>query len=339
MTAPVPAPVVTHLQTPDPLKALYMTSWIAATPHLRTRLTKLLDTTELNAVVIDIKDDTGKITFLVEDPYLKQIGSAENRIADVRELISALHAKHVYVIGRIAVFQDAYLPKVRPELALHRISNGKLWSDRKGLLWLNQRDAEVWKYTVQIAREAYAQGFDEINFDYIRFPSDGDIQDIDYGHGTTTILNKPKELEKFFAYLRTELPGMTLSADLFGQITSSEDDMGIGQSLERAALYFDYIAPMVYPSHYYPGFLNMKNPAAQPYEVVKYALLQGSLKLQNASSSPAKLRPWLQDFSLGTNYTPAMVRAQIKATHDAGLTSWMLWDPGNHYSAAALLPK
>ena len=331
----------THQATPQSVKAIYMTSWVAGTPRIREHLLELLKSTELNAVVIDVKDATGKIAFSVEDPYLEELHVAEARVRDLPDLIRKLHEFHIYVIGRVAVFEDPYLPTIKPTLALHRKSTGAIWHDQKGMAWLDQRSPAVWEYIVHIAREAYAQGFDEINFDYVRFPSDGATDDIDYALPQGQKLDKPAELEKFFRYLHGELSdlGAPLSADLFGQITSSKDDMGIGQSIERAAPYFDYLAPMVYPSHYSPGFLNLKNPAAHPYEVVEYALLSGSIKLVEASSTPAKLRPWLQDFSLATPYTPAMVRAQIKATYDAGLTSWMLWDPGNHYSPEALLPK
>jgi len=343
IAAPAPSVLpVTHVSTPDAVKALYMTSWVAGTPSIRERVLKLITDTEINAIVIDIKDDTGRIAFAVNDPDLQEIASATRRIRDVRELIERLHKDETYVIGRVSVFQDAYLPTVRPDLALRSKSTGEPWQDRRGLHWLDQRNPEVWDYIAKVAREAYSQGFDEINFDYIRFPSDGNLADIDYRLSSTTILNRPAELNKFFAYLDREVrsQGIPISADLFGQITSELDDMGIGQTIEGAAPYFDAIAPMVYPSHYYPGFIGLEKPAANPYSIVKYALDKGVSKLRIASSSPLLLRPWLQDFNLGEiNYTPEMVRAQIQATYDAGLTSWMLWDPSNRYSKDALLPE
>ncbi|MBI5138645.1 MAG: putative glycoside hydrolase [Candidatus Vogelbacteria bacterium] len=333
-----PEIIVTHRETPDAVKAIYMTSWVASTPSIRERLIRIVDTTEINSIVIDVKDDTGRIAYESDNVLIKSYGSYDGRIKDLKKFIAVLHDKNIYVIGRIAVFQDSFLPTVKPELALHNTKTGLIWKDRKSQLWLNQLNPIVWEYVATVAKDAYAQGFDEINFDYIRFPSDGNISEIDYGMASTTVLNKPQELNKFFAYLRKEVgdEGIPISADLFGQITSEKDDMGIGQTIAGAAKYFDYIAPMIYPSHYYSGYMGLSKPVDHPYEVVKYALLQGSMKLTNASSSPSKLRPWLQDFSLGTTYTPAMVKTQIKATYDSGLTSWMLWDPSNKYSESAL---
>jgi len=337
-TRSIPLPI-THIATPDPLKAVYMTGWVAGTPHLRDHILELIDATELNAVVLDVKDDTGRISFLVNDQELLRTGASERRIRDIDGLIRDLHARNIYVIGRIAVFQDRFLPTVRPDLALHAKSTGEVWRDRKGLTWLQPRSLAVWEYTARIAREAYSRGFDEINFDYVRFPTDGSIEDLDFGLTGTTTLHKVAEMGKFFAYLHKEVRqrGIPTSADIFGQITSEKNDMGIGQSLEVAARNFDYVAPMVYPSHYSTGFLGLAKPAEHPYTVVHYALVEGVKKLVAASSTPAQLRPWLQDFDLGVTYTAAMVRDQIRATNDAGLTSWMLWDPSNGYTKEALL--
>ncbi len=337
-TPKVPEFVVTHLPTPEPLKALYLTSWAAGTKSFRDHILKLTDETEINSLVIDIKDYSGRIAFPVINPVLIKIGSQELRIPDVKEFIGKLHKKGIYVIGRVAVFQDAFLVAKRPELAVKRESDNGVWRDRKGIPWLDAGAREVWDYTIAISRDAYAVGFDEINFDYIRFPSDGDMKDIAYTHFNSASSTRVKQMEKFFKYLDKGLNDLPLptSVDLFGLTTSSADDLGIGQKLEIAAPYFDYIAPMVYPSHYASGYLGFANPATKPYEVVKNSLDLASLKLLNASSSPQKLRPWLQDFDLGADYTAEMVRAQIQAVYDAGLTSWMLWDPSNKYTVGGL---
>jgi hypothetical protein len=334
-----------HLATPEPLKAIYMSSWVAATPSIREKLVKLIDDTEINAIVIDIKDATGMIAFAVEDPELQKVGSADRRIRDLREFLKLLHEKNIYVIGRVATFQDPYFVKLHPELAVKRASDGGVWKDRKGLSWIDPGSEEAWKYILAIAKESYAAGFDEINFDYIRFPSDGNMKDIAYPWSGTRV--KSDVLAGFFAYLSRELKpsGMVISADLFGMTTTAADDLGIGQVLEKALPNFDYIAPMIYPSHYPPGFNGYKNPAAVPYETISYALEGAVAKVAAASTtphfrkgtvSPNQIRPWLQDFDLGADYTAAMVRAQITATYDAGLTSWMLWDPSNKYTREAL---
>jgi hypothetical protein len=195
----------------------------------------------------------------------------------------------------------------------------------------------VWEYLAAIGDEAYADGFDELNFDYIRFPSDGDMADISYPYSQNQV--KSEVLKDFFAYLGDHFhpEGIPISADLFGMTTSNHDDLGIGQVLENALAHFDYVAPMVYPSHYPPNFDGYKNPAANPYEIIQFALSKGVDRAITASTTPSKLRPWLQDFSIGhTDYTPEMVRAQITATYDVGLTSWMMWNAANHYTASAL---
>mgnify|MGYP003394178672 CR=1 FL=1 len=336
----VPKPVVfvaTHVKTPEPLKAIYMSSWVAGTSRIREPLVQLIEDTELNAIVIDIKDYTGRISFNPEDPTLMAIGSGENRISDVKEFIQSLHEKNIYVIGRIAVFQDPYFVKLHPEASVKKESDKTTaWKDYKGISWMDAGSKEVWEYTVEIGNEAYRVGFDELNFDYIRFPSDGNMRDIYYPHSDGK--NKSEVLEEFFSYLHDAFgpKKIPISADLFGMTTTNTDDLNIGQVLEKALPYFDFIAPMVYPSHYPPGFMGFKNPAAKPYEVVFHSMEKAA---ERASTTPLKLRPWLQDFDLGATYTADMVRAQMKATYDAGLTSWMLWDASNRYTKDALLPE
>ena len=170
---------VSHVKTPEAVKALYMTSWVAATPSIRDRVIKLVDTTEANAVVIDIKDATGKIAFSIDKEPFASLGSSENRISNIKDLISELHTKDIYVIGRIAVFQDPYLIKKWPDQAVKTDTDKKVaWVDRKGIGWFDAGSEKVWDYVVDLAKESHNVGFDEINFDYIRFPSDGNMKDI-----------------------------------------------------------------------------------------------------------------------------------------------------------------
>ncbi len=327
------APPVTHLPTPKPLKAIYMTNWVAGTHDWRASLVKLINETEINAVVIDIKDYSG--------------APVTDRVKDLPAFITELHQNNIYVIGRVASFQDAAAVKTHPTWAVKRASDGGIWRDRKGIPWIDPGTKDYWDYLIAIAKTSHDQGFDEINFDYIRFPSDGNMQDISYpSSGTTT---RAVVLENFFSYLHSQLKptGLVISADLFGLSTVNHDDLGIGQVLERALPYFDYVDPMVYPSHYAPGFQGFKNPADHPYDVVNYSLTEAVKRADLLASTTgtsttgmvAKLRPWLQNFNLGAVYTPAMIQAQIKATYDAGLTSWLLWDPANHYTPAALIKE
>lgn len=350
-------PLITHIKTPAIVKAVYMTSWAAGTASFQKRIFDILDTTEVNSVVIDIKDYSGKLAFKTpNNTYLTEFGSEENRIPDIVGLLQTLHEKNIYVIGRIAVFQDPYFVQKFPDLAVKRKSDGGVWKDKKGISWIDVGAKEVWDYVIAISKEAHSLGFDELNFDYIRFPSDGNMSDIYYpkSHGR----EKPVVMREFFSYLYDNLKlnlgsqgvgsvknedekkdEIMISADFFGLTTTSKDDLNIGQVFEDALPFFDFVSPMVYPSHYPPTYNGYKNPADHPYEIVKFAMDSAVLRATNASTTPQKIRPWLQDFDLGADYTKDMVRAQMKATYDAGLTSWMLWDPRNIYTKEALLKE
>lgn len=329
-----------HIKTPEPVKGIYMTSWVAGTKYWREELINLIDSTELNSVIIDVKDYSGRIAFEVADPELQEIGSSENRIPDIKEFLEYLHGKNIYVIARISVFQDSFLVKKNPELAVKRNNGTTAWKDYKGVAWLDPCAIEVWDYTVKIGKEAERVGFDELNFDYIRFPSDGNMKDIGYSHCPAQF-TKSEIMKDFFSYLKeqlkkTELP---LSADVFGMITTNTDDLNIGQILEKTEPYFDYICPMVYPSHYPTTYDGYKNPALHPYEIISHAMASSSARLLAASSTPSKLRPWLQDFDLGATYDAEMVRKEKQAVYDSGLSSWLLWSPSNKYTTQALDPQ
>jgi len=314
-----------------------MTSWVASTDSIRRGLVKIAEDTEINSIIIDIKDYTGKVAFLMKNQKVLEADSSEDRIKDMKKFLEELHSKNIYVIGRIAVFQDPYLAKARPDLAVKRSDGITNWKDYKGMMWLDPCSKEVWEYTIAIAREAESVGFDELNFDYIRFPSDGNMKDIKYPH-CDPVLAKPDLLENFFYNLKKGLRDLKvpISADLFGMVTVNTDDLNIGQVLERAEPYFDYISPMVYPSHYTKDYNGFPNPAAKPYEVIKLSMDSAVKRLLAASSSPFKLRPWLQDFDLGANYDAAMIRKEKQAVYDAGLNSWLMWSPSNRYTVEAL---
>ncbi|MEI6296027.1 MAG: putative glycoside hydrolase [bacterium] len=331
--------IVTHVKTPERVKAIYVSSWVAGTPSFRNKLIKLIDETELNAVIVDVKDSTGLISFEVSDPFLKSFDTVEKRISDIEGLLDELHSKNIYVIARIASFQDPELVKKRPNLAVLQKSTGKPWGDRKGMHWVDPGSKDAWEYLVAIGKEAYKIGFDELNFDYIRFPSDGNMNDISYRFYNNASTTKAGQIKSFFEYLNKNLKpiGAPLSADLFGMTMTNTDDLNIGQLFENAIPFFDFIAPMVYPSHYPPGFNGYKNPATKPYEIIKFSMDAGVKRSIAASSTPNKIRPWLQDFDMGAVYTADMVRAQMAAAYDAGLNSWMLWDPSNKYTPTALL--
>jgi len=332
---PKPQIVVIHLATPAQVKGIYMSQCVVGTPSFRERLVKLIDTTELNSVIIDIRDYTGKISFTTDNPILKDMVSDACGASDMKSFISELHDKNIYVIGRITVFQNPYYTKAHPEQAV-QTKGGGVWKDNKGLSFVDVGAKPYWDTVVELSKVSYEQGFDEINYDYVRFPSDGPMSQVVYSWGKG--LTKADALKEFFQYLHDKLEptGAILSVDLFGMTTSNYDDLNIGQVLENAAPYFDFVSPMVYPSHYPPTWSGFKNPAANPYEVVKIAMQKGVERLKAMGENPLKLRPWLQDFDLGATYDKEKILAQIKATYDVGLNSWMLWDPKNLYTIEAL---
>jgi hypothetical protein len=347
-------PAVDHVATPEPLKGIYMSQCVVGTPSFRDKLVKLIDDTQLNAVVIDIKDYTGKIGFTTDNPILKDSVSDACGARDMRSFVKTLHEKGIYVIGRITVFQDPYYTKLHPEQSVQSKSRpGQPWKDNKGLSFIDPSAKPYWEYVIALSKEAHdVFGFDELNFDYIRYPSDGPMADVVYPPE-----NRPTALEKFWKHLAEELKptGVKMSADLFGMTTTNTDDLNIGQQLERALPHFDAVMPMVYPSHYPKGFNGLSNPNNYPYEIIHFAMsaaVRRTVATQTpvktlagvaiASTSPQlytkeaysalKMRPWLQDFDYGKDYTVEDVKAQIQGTYDAGLTSWIFWDPGNKYT-------
>lgn len=355
---------VLHISTPEPLKGVYMTACIAGMPTLRQKLVSLIEETELNAVIIDIKDYTGTVSFTTGVSKIDSVSLTGKgcKVLLMKEFVKELHQKGIYVVGRIAVFQDPLYTKLHPELAVQKKSTGTVWKDRKGLSFIDVGAREYWDYIVQLSEESEKVGFDEINFDYIRFPSDGDMSDISFPYTNTT--TKREMLRQFFEYLDSNLKDIPIktSADLFGMVTTNTDDLGIGQVLENALPYFDYIAPMVYPSHYPPNFNGWPDPNKVPYELIKYVMDSAVKRTANLASTTLadlkststivmlpernikrlnknQIRPWLQDNDYPVHYTPLMVKAQIQATYDSGLTSWMLWDPSNTYTKEALIPE
>lgn len=359
-------PAVAHVQIPEAVKALYMTACVVGTKDFRQELVDLVNETEINSIIIDIKDFSGTISFPPQSEELKPAwDAAQCGTSDMREFIASLHEQGIYVIGRITVFQDPFYTARHPELAVQRASDGATWKDHKGLSFIDVSAKPYWDYILKLSRESYALGFDELNFDYVRFPSDGNMKDIHFPQSAAILnahgaLGKQVALEKFFQFLDAELRGdkpadtsvrPIISADLFGMTTTNTDDLNIGQVQERALPYFDYIGPMVYPSHYPNGFNGWSNPNHYPYELMHYVMGEGVRRIDEmlaATSTPAdvkakvhrqQLRPWIQDFDYGGDYGPKEVRAQIQATYDVGLTSWMLWAPSNRYTRGALQDK
>jgi len=356
----------TLTDAPAVVRALYVTGWSAGTKNYLRYLESIFETTQINALVIDVKDATGIVSYATDAPKAKEYKAYHAEIGDIDALIKNLHGKGIYVIGRIVVFEDPVLAKNRPDLAVYDtkktvdVTKPVVWENRQGLAWVDPASTEVWDYNIEIARDAANRGFDEINFDYIRFPTDGQEEAMGFPIWDKKI---PKNfvIKNFFQTLREGLPQTRLSADIFGQTTTNTDDMGIGQIFEDALGYFDYVCPMIYPSHYISGFIGYKNPAEYPYQIVTYAT-DGALARQkvydainnkkvtdateNALIAPApeqtqraRIRPWLQDFNLGAVYDAEMVKKEIQAVKDSmgeDFSGFMLWNPSNVYSVEAV---
>ncbi len=260
-----------HMKTPDAVKAIYMSQCVVGTPSFRDSLVKFIDESELNAVIIDVKDYTGKISFQTDNPLLKDAVSDECGALDMKEFVASLHQKNIYVIARLTTFQSLYYTNIHPEQAVQK-NGGGVWKDHKGLAFVDVGAKPYWDYMIELGKETYAIGFDELNFDYIRFPSDGDMSQAVYSYDVGK--SKAQVLEEFFKYLTENLrpTGAILSVDLFGMTATNEDDLNIGQVLERALPYFDYIDPMIYPSHYPSGYNGYKDVNKHSYDIVKLAM-------------------------------------------------------------------
>ena len=327
------------------VKGIYVTGNIVGYKEKFEQLVKFVGETELNAMVIDIKDDRGEITYTSNIPMVQEIGANQNvRVNNFEQIMETMRENDIYPIARIVTFKDRIAASKRPDLAI-KSKNGGVWRDNKGDAWLNPYNKESWEYPIQIAEEAALKGFKEIQFDYIRFPTDGNRKLIDYG-----IAGKEKRMaeaiSEFLSYARERLEplGVYVSADVFGLVTTVEDDMNLGQHLETLATSVDAICPMVYPSHYALGSYGIKYPDANPYEIVYKSLSTARERIDKMDTKERKaiIRPWLQDFSAPwlkkqygqyyTVYGPEQIKAQIKACYDSGLKEWIFWNASNRYT-------
>jgi len=313
------------------VKGIYATGAAAGSPKIES-LIKLIETTELNALVIDLKDDTGRVSYQSGLEVVEQTGAGTAKIKEITGLVRTLRIKDIYPIARIVVFKDPVFAAARPDLAVQRKSGG-VWKDYKGLAWMDPYSREVWDYNLALAEEAAQMGFREVQFDYVRFPSDGPMQEAVYTHADE---NSPEDTIAEFlkeAHKRLSKYGVYVSADVFGLTTTVQEDMRIGQKWEKITANVDYISPMVYPSHYISGNYGLKDPNREPYATVRRSLADA---VYRNPGNGATIRPWLQDFSLGYPYGPEEVRAQIQAAYDAGVTQWLLWNARNVYTEEAL---
>jgi peptidoglycan/xylan/chitin deacetylase (PgdA/CDA1 family) len=322
-------PQVTRV--PVEVRGIYMTAYSASSPETVGKLIRLVEETDLNAIVIDFKDNTGYISYPVSTPAALEMNAIRSSHPDLPSLLEDLESKGIFAIARIVVFQDPVAAQAKPEWAI-RTSQGEPWRDAAGYYWLNPYSQEAWEYIVDISKEAALLGFREIQYDYVRFP------DSRARSGAPAVLDNPLEMGRVeainafldYAYEELQPYDVFVSADIFGFTTSASDDMGIGQDFSSIVKRVDYVCPMIYPSHYYDsGIYGLADPEADPYRVVRRALEDAWKRMGGAK---AIMRPWLQDFSLRHRYGVAEVEAQIRAAHELGVTEWILWNPANVYT-------
>ncbi|MGC9046518.1 MAG: putative glycoside hydrolase [Minisyncoccia bacterium] len=327
---------------PSEIKAIYADSWSISNTSTIDRLITIIKKHNFNALVFDVQSKDGNIAYDFNNAQLDKYNIKKDTIGNIDILINKLHKNNIYTIARIVCFKNTALALNNPNLAIK--INNKIWKDNSGMSWLDPSSKDVWNFVLTLAKDIKNHSVDEINFDYMRFPSDGAIDLLQYPFYQNDVPKKDI-INNFFKYLRQNLSDIKISADVFGQTTSSKNDMGIGQIIENAYKYFDYVSPMIYPSLYVNNFLDFENSHQHPYEIVKYEVqsaLERLIKMQENSSTTidTKLRPWLQAFSLDIDYTPEMIQKEIQGYYDsiasttfAGLTNgFMLWDTNNIYN-------
>lgn len=325
---------------PQHVRGLYMNAWASGSNKRMTEMLDVARKTEINSLVIDIKDATGYISHETTVPLALEIGAdQERRIRDLPALLDRLEAEGIYPIARIVVVKDPILSAGRPEFAVQDTAGG-LWVDRKETIWMNPYSRGLWEYNVALAREVAEMGFPEIQWDYIRFP-DAPQSDMNRAvfEGSES-MERVDAIRGFLAYAREELSDLPVrtTADVFGVTTSFSRDVGIGQLWETFIDVVDVALPMVYPSHYWEDSFGYDKPNAYPYEIV-LAALRDALRRSARVDGAGMTRPWLQDFSLGQPiYGGPEVRAQIQATYDSGIQEWILWNASTRYTISALEP-
>ena len=335
---------IVRVPTPDTLRGLYVNRWAALGRKLND-LIGVAKRTEVNALVIDVKDDRGFVLYRSRVPLAREIGAdtADGHwmsSAKLRAVLDTMVAHNIYPIARIVVAKDPLLAQKKLDLAIKRKSDLKPWLDKNGKPWLDPHQRVVWQYALDLAREAHELGFSEVQFDYVRFPDEKRlISETVYplANGRT----RAQAIRDQLGFVRNALKplGMRVTADVFGLTATDTTDMGIGQRWEMFVDQVDVVLPMIYPSHFARGTYKLRNPNARPYETIDHAL-KDAIARSDSIPNAASIIPWYQDFTLGApRYGAQQIRAQMKAGYDNGFQSWILWNPSSNYTIAALEPR
>lgn len=308
---------------PDNVRAIHLSYGAYNSTHFESILKQVLDS-PINTIVFEIKDPFGRVAL-----------HDNSHIARIQGLLPALAQGGIYTIARLVLFHDPFLASSQPDLAIRNSITNSPWQDFRGVFWTDPTQRRVWEYNIDIAHAAQKLGFDEINFDYIRFPTDGPVDLARYAQ-LDQFESKSDAIGSFLQFARSTLGERAkISIDVFG-MAFINDQLDIGQSIRAFVPFVDIISPMPYPSHYPHGFIGFENPAEYPYEIIDYTLKEGAKKL--ADFPDVIVRPWLQDFNLGGVYDKAKIQAQIKAVHRNNIETWLFWNPVNRYSFSAFTP-
>jgi hypothetical protein len=333
---------IVRVPRPEVVRGLYVNRWAALGKRMG-QLIEIAKKTEVNALVIDVKDDRGFALYKSRVPLAVQIGADTNSAMShkkLRAILDTMAAHKILPIARIVVAKDPLLARAKLDWAIKRRSDMQPWLDKNGNPWLDPHHREVWQYAVDLAKEAYDLGFSEVQFDYVRFPDEKRLA----SEATYPLANgrlRAQVIRDQLGFVRSALKplNMPVTIDVFGLTATDTTDMGIGQKWEMFVDQADVVLPMVYPSHFAPGTYKLGNPNANPYSTIDHAMKDAKRRSANIPNA-AKIVPWYQDFTLGPpHYYAEHVRAQKKAGYDNGFQSWILWNPGSRYTESALDPE
>ena len=314
------------------VRALYVNRFAVQSSKRMKQLIQIADETEINALVLDMKDEFG-LNFTPSNAEWARNAGTAGRVKNLAALIDTLRAHHILPIARLVVFKDSVTARVHPEWTIRRTDNST-WRDKKGIAWVNPYHHELWDYNIGISEELVKMGFGEIQYDYIRFPEPYPSLPQQVFPDSKGVA-KPDLLASFLTDARARMTklGARTTADIFGLVTTVSGPLEVGQWWEKISPHVDVVLPMVYPSHYPRGDLGLAVPNAEPYKVLKIALSKAKQRDAKLGVKEAEhVRPWLQAFTLGKPaYGPAELEAQKKGTYDAGYDGWVLWTPGSKY--------
>lgn len=318
-----------------PVRALYVNRWATQSKKRMAKLIAAADSTEINALVLDMKDEFG-LNYKTENPEFAKNAGTANKVANVKALLDTLKAHNILAIARIVVFKDSVTARVHPEWTIRK-TDGSAWRDKKGITWVNPYHRELWDYNIGVAEELVKLGFGEIQWDYIRFPEPYPSLPQQVFPDSKGV-SKPDDIAAYLKEAKSRLNklGVRSTADIFGLVTTVQGPLEVAQHWERVSPQLDVVLPMVYPSHYrsddVPG---VPHPNAEPYKVIKWAITRAHERDNKLGiKEPEHVRPWLQAFSLGKPpYGAAELEQEKKAVYDSGYDGWVLWNPGSIYDA------